>query len=854
MRLVTTLGLLLACAALLAAPDARAGTGPETTVVVVNADSPVSLRVAREYARGRGIPANHLVHLDGVPTLRVVDLPTFRERLWGPVKRALVERGLFDDVDVIAWSADFPFAVDVAAEAKEKNVQGLQHVPFRASLTGLTYLWARVEAGLAREYLDLTINRYFRRDGATGGAVGGGLSRPLTEAETGLAQQAQRAIQARDYTAARDAYQALVATAPELFGAWYDLACCHARLGALDAAVQALTTAVERGWSNAQHTLDDPDLEPLRVLGSFQALVERLQQRALEGPSSQGFRGAAHWRRDGTPDPEPAAGSTDRYLASVMLGVTGEWGNSADEVLQCLARSGGVDGTRPTGTVYLLANDDVRANTREPFFGGAVAALERQGRKAQVLTKGEDGQDGNVPKGKVDVLGAVMGTSAFTWEGNGSTLLPGAIAEHLTSFGADFTHGSQTKLSELIRAGAAGSSGTVAEPLALWQKFPVPSIHVHYARGCSLAEAFYQSLAGPWQTLVVGDPLARPFAAFAKVELATPPVGAPLAGRALLRARVEPAPGTTTAHVELWVDGRKRDQALPDRDLTWDTTTDPDGPHEVRLVAVEASPLATRSSTTFALTTSNAGRSVTLVGPKKAPTWGAEVVVTGKALGAATVDLLDGARVLASAPVRGGAFEVRFSSRLLGPGEARLTSHARFADGPGAVSEPLVLVVGAEPAGAKPLKPPKPPQKGKPAPSATAGLRLVAVDEKKKEHVGVLAALSDEALTKALADLKQPTPARLVLEGELEVAKDGFHQLVLSSHGKLSLTWNGQAALDGAPASPTRLAFGAAFLKAGWNALRLELVPEGAPRLSALLSGAQVAAPVAPAALRHTPR
>ena len=62
----------------------------------------------------------------------------------------------------------------------------------------------------------------------------------------------------------------------------------------------------------------------------------------------------------------------------------------------------------------------------------------------------------------------------------------------------------------------------MAEPLNFWQKFPVPAMHVHYAAGCSLAEAFYQSLAGPWQTLVVGDPLARPYARFATVALRAP--------------------------------------------------------------------------------------------------------------------------------------------------------------------------------------------------------------------------------------------------------------------------------------------------------------------------------------------
>ena len=42
-------------------------------------------------------------------------------------------------------------------------------------------------------------------------------------------------------------------------------------------------------------------------------------------------------------------------------------------------------------------------------------------------------------------------------------MLPGSIADHLTSFAAHFGTSGQTKCTEFIRHGAAGTSGTVAD-------------------------------------------------------------------------------------------------------------------------------------------------------------------------------------------------------------------------------------------------------------------------------------------------------------------------------------------------------------------------------------------------------
>ena len=117
---------------------------------------------------------------------------------------------------------------------------------------------------------------------------------------------------------------------------------------------------------------------------------------------------------------------------------------------------------------------------------------------------------------KRDVLGLSTGIATFSWTATGSKIVPGAICENLTSYGGMILDEPQTKLAEFLRNDAAGSSGTVIEPFAIQAKFPHPLIHAHYASGCSLAEAYYQSVEGPFQLLIVGDALCQPWA--------TPPV------------------------------------------------------------------------------------------------------------------------------------------------------------------------------------------------------------------------------------------------------------------------------------------------------------------------------------------
>ncbi|MBV8033528.1 TIGR03790 family protein [Roseateles sp.] len=98
----------------------------------------------------------------------------------------------------------------------------------------------------------------------------------------------------------------------------------------------------------------------------------------------------------------------------------------------------------------------------------------------------------------------------------GGEWLPGALADHLTSFGGQLDRPAgegQMNILDWIEAGATASYGTVSEPCNHLQKFPHPQLLIQaYAQGVSALEAYWHSVAWPAQGVFVGEPLAAPFA------------------------------------------------------------------------------------------------------------------------------------------------------------------------------------------------------------------------------------------------------------------------------------------------------------------------------------------------------
>jgi hypothetical protein len=380
-----------------------------------------------------------------------------------------------------------------------------------------------------------------------------------------------------------------------------------------------------------------------------------------------GFRSWYGWGSDG----RLLEAGGNRYLLSVMLGVTAGRGNTVDEVVSYLDRAASADGARPSGTIYLMTNGDVRTTTRSSVFPATVKALEKLGVKAEIAS-------GTLPINKKDVAGLTAGTATFDWPASKSIILPGAICENLTSYGAIFTPSAgQTPLSEFMRAGAAGSSGTVIEPYSIQAKFPHPGVHVHYCRGASLAEAFFQSVQSPYQLLVVGDPLCQPWAVIPEVR-ASLESGDPLEPAAKFEGHVEIIPGATLPEgavadrFELYVDGMRVASCGPGGRLSLDTTVIADGHHELRVVAISATAVETQGRVVIPVTFANGTKTLSItVAPKRLALDG---TVTLKAEGTE----IDGTLVFAAGRVLGritgasGTLEI--PAAMLGRG--RVTIHA----------------------------------------------------------------------------------------------------------------------------------------------------------------------------------
>jgi hypothetical protein len=309
-------------------------------------------------------------------------------------------------------------------------------------------------------------------------------------------------------------------------------------------------------------------------------------------------------------------------------------------------------------------NKDIRSATRDKCFDAVAAQINGLGVRAKV-------QQGIVPDGAKDVTGMMVGYADLNLTKAGIKIMPGAICEHLTSAGGVLTKGDfQTPLSEFLRHGAAGASGTVWEPLAIQAKFPLPSLQLHYARGCSLAESFYQSISAPYQILVVGDALCQPWARIPKVLVEGIKPGQEVKGQLTIKPSGLFATSGTIGSFEFYIDGRFVARSKPGDPLGIDSTKLDDGAHELRVVGAAADAIETQGRQIIPFIVNNHGASLELkISPLRAKL-SEKFTVSVRQPGATSIVIRQNSRDLGR--VQGEAGNIDIAAATLGRGPVTL--------------------------------------------------------------------------------------------------------------------------------------------------------------------------------------
>ena len=421
------------------------------------------------------------------------------------------------------------------------------------------------------------------------------------------------------------------------------------------------------------------------ILDGERTIFEDNRQYSTD-PAPRAFDSGTSWLR-GAPSESADA---RRYFAGFMLGFSGERGNTIDETLAMIDRSVAVDGTHPDGTFYMMRTDDIRSTPRHGYFDETAAALAALGGRGEVIYKVDD-RVAVVPNGKHDALGVMTGLASPGIDAADMTLLPGAFADHITSFAGRFDTPSQVKMSRWIAKGASGSMGTVEEPCVFGEgvtgKFPHPNLNLWYYQGMSLGESLLRSIEwAPYQSLFYGDPLTRPFAAFPDVTLVDPPSG-PVSGVIELTPRVAAVgSGESIASLDLMIDGAMWSSIAPGSAFHVDTTVLDDGVHDIRVIAHEDSPVATQGRWLGALEVDNHGRGVTVnLSPSSgdsATTFSVALEAAGGGAtggGASEIRLFANGRVVGA--IAGSSGRLELPGRVLGAGPVRLTAVAEYTDG-----------------------------------------------------------------------------------------------------------------------------------------------------------------------------
>jgi uncharacterized protein (TIGR03790 family) len=545
--------LAFACAGL---SDLAAGVSPENVIVVVNSESIVSRTVANHYIQLRDIPSTNVVMLEGVPSDRLkIDLDLFKSKILLPVLRDINARGLARQARVIAYSADFPTSIDISPHTEKLTDEAQKkHQRPTASISGLTFFYRFVLAD-DPAYLGWYSNLYCR------GPFARHFANPFAGEKGDRFSQAVAQLDGDQPAQGAVALEKLFDEHPFLSSIAIRAAEGYAEAGDRATAKKMIERAVTAGWRSATYLRESDLLSPLLSEPEVASLMTRLSDLPTFMQPPVGFAADRGWTSCGHSTAEQ--GQAIPYLLSCSLAVVHPRGSTAEQAVEVFQRSASADRSFPDAAFWFTRTGDVRTTTRFPLIGDALLWLQHLGQRAELIHAA-------MPNKPDQCVGLMLGTAKMTLPGKDWSFVAGAVSDNLTSFSGRFDTPSQTKMTELLHAGAAMTSGPVDEPFAIQAKFPLPMMYGYYAAGVTAIEAFYLSVSSPYQLLILGDPLTQPFARAPRDRISVELMQQP---NRRIRIRRRPVsndtPHTPTRAIEFFVEGKwvRATEALDNVDI-----------------------------------------------------------------------------------------------------------------------------------------------------------------------------------------------------------------------------------------------------------------------------------------------
>ncbi len=242
---------------------------------------------------------------------------------------------------------------------------------------------------------------------------------------------------------------------------------------------------------------------PSRVVGTCAMSITSAMALGYDGKYCGGCSGTA---APGYFDSESKQAWVDHKIRpSMMLGA-----GSLAAAKSLIDRGVRADASQPIGDGYLLRTSDGARSVRFGDYTGLPAAWASRLKLNYIDNSA--GAAADFIEAKSEVLFYFTGLANVPKLASLS-FRPGAVADHLTSYGGMLPGSGQMPITDWLDAGATASYGTVEEPCNYLQKFPQASVLLdHYYRGETVIEAYWKSVQWPGQGLFVGEPLARPFA------------------------------------------------------------------------------------------------------------------------------------------------------------------------------------------------------------------------------------------------------------------------------------------------------------------------------------------------------